>query len=141
MGLNLAAIITISIVSSYLLIFILSKITGNTKIILTIAILLLLYNLCHLLNLSALLLILVFGLIINNFGRFLKLFKIPAAVSNLFNKESVELASYELKQVNCEITFFIRTFFFLVFGFSMESWLYNKSYYVNNDRDNPHPCH
>jgi len=86
---------------------------------LTIAILLFLYSFCEIVNLSALLVILVFGLILNNFDHFLKFFKIPFSISRFFDNKSIELASSELRQVNREITFFIRTFFFLVFGYSL----------------------
>lgn len=120
-GLSLISIIVISVISSYLLIFIISRITGSARIMLTIAILLLIYNICQLANLSALMLILVFGLIINNFGDFLKLLKIPQKISRLFDNNSIRLASSELKHVNKEITFFIRTFFFLVFGYSLNT--------------------
>lgn len=120
LGLSLIVVIVISVISSYLLIFIISRITGKARIMLTIAILLLLYSLCKLANLSALLVILVFGLIINNFGRFLKFFRVPEKIGYLFNKDSIDLASIELKQVNSEITFFIRTFFFIVFGYSLD---------------------
>ncbi|HBM14889.1 MAG TPA: hypothetical protein DD381_00845 [Lentisphaeria bacterium] len=128
LAINIIAMLLISLLFSFILIFIISRIDGNARIMLTISILLLVYNLCKIVNLSALLVILVFGIIINNFHYFLKILKVPVFLGNLFDKSGLAIATSELKQLNAEITFFIRTFFFLVFGYSLDmGMLFNNN--------------
>ena len=63
---NLAGTLAISIVVAYLLVFVLQKIQSGVRLFLSIAVLLLIYAIQKLLHLSPLILILIFGLMLNN---------------------------------------------------------------------------
>jgi len=65
-GLNLGASLIISVAVSYLLVYVLQKITSSVKLFLSIAVLILIYSIQKMLHLSPLILILIFGLMLNN---------------------------------------------------------------------------
>jgi len=110
MGLTLI----IAIGFGYLIIILIQKVTGEVKLFLPIAVLLLLYAMGKLFHLSSLMFVLVFGLMLNNiqifFKGFLKRYIIPEAYNELLS---------EIKLITLESAFLIRTFFFLVFGMSI----------------------
>ena len=106
--------ILISIVLSYLLVYMFSRINSNTKIFLMIAILALLYSVGKQLHLSSLMIILIFGLVMNNpklfyFGFFKK----------LVDFEAIGRVSSDFRIITTETAFIVRTFFFIVFGMSI----------------------
>ena len=119
-SLSLIMIILVSILFSILLIFILGKTKEGTKIVMILSVLLLIYSIGKTYHLSSLILILVFGIIINNFDEILNFFKIRQKTEKIFNVRSTFLALREMKLINRELSFAIRTLFFFVFGFSME---------------------
>ncbi|MEC8634285.1 MAG: cation:proton antiporter, partial [Bacteroidota bacterium] len=65
-GTNLVVTLVLAVLVSYLLVYILQKITSSVKLFLSIAVLLLIYSIQKLLHLSPLVLILIFGLMLNN---------------------------------------------------------------------------
>ena len=65
-GSNLIITFILAVVVSYLLVYVLQKITSSVKLFLSIAVLLLIYSIQKLLHLSPLVLILIFGLMLNN---------------------------------------------------------------------------
>ena len=66
-------------------------------------------------HLPSLIIILVFGLIMNNW----QMIKLPR-ISKFFKTAEVQEATHLLHMVTAESSFLIRTFFFILFGFSMD---------------------
>jgi len=111
---NVGVTILVSFIASYLLILLFQQIKTKTKLFLLISVLILLYDLAKLMHLSSLLIILVFGLILNNHKLFFKGFlekyiKDDAIKDNLLN----------FKLITLETAFVVRTFFFLIFGMTI----------------------
>ena len=69
---NLIFTIVFSIIASYILIYIFQKLKGHNKLFLLISILLLLYAIGKMFHLSSLIIILIFGVILNNYKLFFK---------------------------------------------------------------------
>jgi len=111
---NLLVTMIIAVVFGYLIIILIQKVTGEVKLFLPIAVLVLLYATGKLFHLSSLIFVLVFGLMLNNiqlfFRGFLERYVIPEAYEELFS---------EIKLITLESSFLIRTFFFIVFGMSI----------------------
>lgn len=117
---SIAVILIVSVVASAFLIFILGKTKEGTKIVMILSILLFLYSIGRMNHLSSLILIMVFGVTLNNFDEILTFFKMKEKIRGVFNTRNTLSAFRELKLINGELSFTIRTFFFLVFGFSIE---------------------
>lgn len=112
---NISITIFISFVASYLLILLFQKIKTKTKLFLLISVLILLYSLAKLMHLSSLLIVLVFGLILNNH----KLFFF-GKLKKFLDEESIKDKLQSFKLVTLESAFVVRTFFFLLFGMTIE---------------------
>ena len=120
-SLNILATIVLSIAASFGLVFIVQRMKMQVKLFLILAVLLLLFALGKNFHLSSLLLILVFGLFMNNaeslFG---------GKLSRFFNHETITLILKDFHVLTLESAFLLRTFFFVVFGFSISlSGLYS----------------
>ena len=105
-----------SVVISYFLIYIFQKLKGQAKLFLLISVLMILYAFGEMFNLSSLIIILMFGLIINNYKLFFRgfLFKLideEKKISEIIN---------DFKIVTLESAFVVRTFFFILFGWSIK---------------------
>jgi Kef-type K+ transport system membrane component KefB len=111
---NIFEIIIISLVCSIIMVLIMNKITHHIKFFLILSMLLLIYSLGKIFHLPSLLLILSFGLLINNLDKFSNL-KIYGHINP--DKFKNDLISF--KGFTAEIAFVIRTFFFVLFGFSI----------------------
>lgn len=114
LGLETIIMLIISIVFSVLLIWLLGKITHHVKFFLIISMLLMVYAIGKFSHLSSLVIVLIFGLSMNNASNiewpwFRKYFVYP----NL--KKDLD----QFIQLSAESAFLLRTFFFLLFGFSM----------------------
>lgn len=107
--------IVVSIVVSIILVMLLAKANVKVKAFLIFAVLLLIYSLGHLWHLPALLVVLIFGLTINNW-REIKI----NSIKNLLPLESVQTAAESVKSVTAESAFLIRTFFFTLFGYTID---------------------
>lgn len=112
MGLFL--IILISSVSSLLLLFMLNYTTAHVKFFLIFSILITIYSVSKFFHLPSLLLILVFGLMINNTEIVIK-----GKLKKYLNPEKLKDVLKELKLITAESAFIIRTFFFILFGFTI----------------------
>jgi Kef-type K+ transport system membrane component KefB len=112
--LNLLYIIIISFVSSALLVLMLNRITSHIKSFLIFAILILVYSVGKMFNLPSLLLILTFGMMLNNNRHFIK-----GKLATVLHLEKMSLVNTELKLITAESAFLIRTFFFILFGYTM----------------------
>ncbi len=106
--------VVISLVVSYLIVLIFQNIKSHVKLFLLIAVLLLFYSLGKQQQLSSLLMILIFGLLIAN----MKLFFFGPLKKYLNYKEAHHI--YEgLHVITMETAFVIRTFFFVIFGITI----------------------
>lgn len=111
---NIFITIALSVVISYALVFVFQKVKTQVKLFLLIAVLLLLYSIGKMFHLSSLLIILIFGLILNNHkiffqGKLKKLVHLPSINSILNNFHLVTIES----------AFVVRTFFFVIFGITI----------------------
>jgi NhaP-type Na+/H+ or K+/H+ antiporter len=96
------------------LVLLLNHATTHVRFFLTFSIIILAYSIAKYLHLPSLFLVLCFGLVLNNF----KLFDYPQVHKFLsFNK--LNDVTKELKLMTAETAFIIRTFFFLLFGYSL----------------------
>jgi len=112
--LNLSLTVLVSVAASYLLIFLFQKIRTELKLFLLIAVLILLYGISKMFHLSSLLIILVFGLMLSNrkifFPGKLRIFLNESQMSGIFDN---------FKMITLESSFVVRTFFFVIFGFTI----------------------
>ncbi|NNM94178.1 MAG: sodium:proton exchanger [Bacteroidia bacterium] len=111
---NFIIIILISLASSALLIFMLNKISAQIKSFLIFAILTLIYTLAKIFHLPSLLLILVFGVMLNSSKYYIR-----GRLANVLHLEKMSAVTAELKLLTAESAFLIRTFFFILFGYTM----------------------
>jgi len=111
---NLILTIILSIIISYILIYVFQKIKGHVKLFLLISILLLLYAIGKMFHLSSLIIILIFGMILNNYKVFFK-----GKLKKLLNEEKVDEVLDDMKVITAETAFVVRTFFFIIFGWSV----------------------
>ena len=111
---NLIFTIVFSIIITYILIYFFQNIKGHDKLFLLISILLLLYAVGKLFHLSSLIIILIFGMILNNYKLFF-----AGSLSKLIDDAKVESVLSDFKVVTGESAFVIRTFFFIIFGWSV----------------------
>jgi Kef-type K+ transport system membrane component KefB len=113
--LNIVIAIVLSLILSLILFVIITKSRLNVRFFLIFALLLILYEGGKLLNLPSLIIILVFGLLMNNWG----LVRIRA-INKWFPREKVDETTTLLHSLTAESSFLIRTFFFILFGFSID---------------------
>jgi len=111
---NLILTVIFSIILSYILIYIFQNIKGHVKLFLLIAILLLLYAVGKMFHLSSLIIILIFGVILNNYKVFFR-----GNLMKILNKKRVEEVLDDMKVITAETAFVVRTFFFIIFGWSV----------------------
>ncbi len=115
-ALQLIIMIAVSFVATILLAFILSKIDHHIKFVPIILLVLLIYAIAKYFHLPALIFILIFGLFLGNLDE-LKRFKwISKLKPTELNKEV-----HKFKELITEATFLIRTLFFLLFGYLIET--------------------
>ncbi len=139
-GSNLFLTLVIAILVSYLLVWILQKITSSVKLFLSIAVLLLIYSIQKLLHLSPLILILIFGLMLNNHRLFFPQWRNalrggrlgrwfgdkaehqsdgPGWPANLLDDNRMSVLHHDYHLLTLESAFVIRTFFFVLFGMTV----------------------
>jgi NhaP-type Na+/H+ or K+/H+ antiporter len=112
---NVVITIVISFLVSVALIFMFKFLTGQTKLFLFIAILVLIYALGKLMGLSSLLLILVFGLVLKNHELVFR-----GRLKGIISRMEFRLMERNFHIITRETAFVLRTFFFLVFGLSID---------------------
>lgn len=115
-GLQLLIIIVVSFLATILLSFLLSKIETKIKFVPIILLVILIYEISKIYHLPALIFILMFGLFIGNIDE-LKRFKwIQKFRPDILNKEVGKF-----KELTIEATFLIRSLFFLLFGYLIDT--------------------
>jgi hypothetical protein len=108
---NIGVTILVSIVLSYALVYVFQKLKSQVKLFLIIAVLMFMYALGKKFHLSSLLIILFFGLVLNNTSLFFR-----GRLSKIVNKETVKPIMHDFHILTLESAFVIRTFFFVIFG-------------------------
>lgn len=111
---NLILSVLLSVLFSLLLFMILARTKLNIKFFLVFSLLILIYAGGKMIHLPSLIIILVFGLLINNWD----MVKIPLLQKFFPNNQVTELR-HLLHSITAESSFLVRTFFFLLFGFSI----------------------
>lgn len=111
---NILMTIGLSLVVSYVLIVLFQFVKGHVKLFLLIGILLALYSAGKLLHMSSLIMILIFGLILNN----KKLF-FPGSMTYLIRDQQFDEILSNFRTITMESAFVVRTFFFVAFGMSI----------------------
>jgi len=114
-GTDLLLILLISTVSTLALVFLLNRITSEARFFLAFAIIILTYSVAKFWHLPSLILVLCFGLFLNNVGHL----NFPLIQRHL-SLVRLTVASRELKAMTAETAFIIRTFFFLMFGYTVD---------------------
>jgi len=114
-SINVAITIVVSVVMGYLMVMLLEKLRSQVKLFLLIAVLVLLYSVGKLLHFSSLIMILIFGMILNNSRVFFS-----GKLKNLINLDSLKKVQNDFHVLTMESAFFIRTFFFAIFGMTLE---------------------
>jgi len=112
--LNLSLTVLVSVAASYFLIFLFQKIRTELKLFLLISVLILLYSISKMFHLSSLLIILVFGMILSNRQLFF-----PGKLRKYLDEEHLKGIFVNFKMITLETSFVVRTFFFVIFGFTI----------------------
>lgn len=113
-SLNIGISVVVSVVMSYLLVYAFHQIKTEIKFFLFLAILALLFSIGEYFHYSALLIILIFGLVLNNTHAFFKGF-----LKKLIDQKKIFEIRNDFVIITNETSFLIRTFFFVVFGLTM----------------------
>ncbi|GAA4408305.1 hypothetical protein GCM10023187_29980 [Nibrella viscosa] len=106
----------ISLICCFLLLYLISRISHPVKFLPIISVLFLVYAIAEIYQLSSLLLILVFGLFLNNTELFIK-----GRLDLIFKNDLFERELDQLKNLTTESAFVVRTFFFLLFGYTAQA--------------------
>ncbi|MBN4071207.1 cation:proton antiporter [Crocinitomix catalasitica] len=109
---NILVTVLVSIILAYLMVFIFQRLTSQVKLFLVIAVLMFMYAMGKKFHLSSLLIILAFGVVLNN----TKLFFRGEKLSKWVNEEKVKPILRDFQILTLESAFVIRTFFFVIFG-------------------------
>ena len=112
---TVAITVVLSVILSYLLVLIFQNIRDNARLFLLISILIMLYSIGKIFHLSSLIVILVFGLILSNYHLFFR-----RKLKKLINGDILAGINKEFHLVTLESAFVVRTFFFVVFGITLD---------------------
>jgi hypothetical protein len=114
-AINVGLTIGLSIISSYLLVLLFQRITENARLFLLISALILLYSIGKVFHLSSLIVILVFGLTLSNYKIFFS-----GKLKRFIDEGILIRINKEFHLVTLESAFVVRTFFFVVFGLTLD---------------------
>ncbi len=112
---NIFITIVVSIAISYALVMLFQRIVGDVKLFMLIAVLILLYAIGKQLHLSSLVIILVFGILLNNTNLFFF-----GKIKSWIDEKMISGVLKDLHLVTRESAFVVRTFFFVVFGTTID---------------------
>lgn len=113
-SINILITLVVSVILSYALVWILHQLGAQAKLVLLLSLLVMLYAVGKMLHFSSLFIILIFGLILNNDHVFFRGF-----IRKRFNEERHKIILKEFHIITVESAFFVRTFFFVVFGMTL----------------------
>ncbi|GAB3661900.1 hypothetical protein GCM10027594_31580 [Hymenobacter agri] len=114
-GRDVLAVAVVAVLSTALLAWLLGRLRSHVKFFLLFAFLVLIYSIAKKLHLSSLVLVLAFGLAVNNADQLLK----HPLLRRFLHPEELAGQLHQLKSITAESAFLIRTFFFLLFGYSI----------------------
>jgi NhaP-type Na+/H+ or K+/H+ antiporter len=127
LAVNTILILLLSVVACVTLLYLMGRLRHHIKFFLIISILILVYAIGQSFHLSALVLILSFGLFLNNADTIKHAwFRSVFIYKNLANDLT------QLHQLSAETAFIIRTFFFVIFGFTMNIYQLNDFVLIAN---------
>lgn len=112
---NIVITIVVSVAISYALVLIFQRLVGDVKLFMLIAVLILLYAIGKQLHLSSLVIILVFGILLNNTHLFFF-----GKIKSWIDSKMIGSILKDLHLVTRESAFVVRTFFFVVFGTTID---------------------
>lgn len=112
---NIFITVVLSVLISYALVLIFQRVKTQVKLFLLIAVLLLLYALGKQFHLSSLLIILVFGLVINNHKLFFR-----GVMRKWIQTAPLNSILRNFHLITIESAFVVRTFFFVIFGMTVD---------------------
>jgi NhaP-type Na+/H+ or K+/H+ antiporter len=114
--LNLSFTIIVSLVGSFLLLYVFQKLVKiKTRFFLFLSLLVLLYVGGKTLHLSSLLIILVFGIVLKN-----QFFFVIKPLKKFYDHMAIDSLSDSFKLITEETAFLVRTFFFVLFGLAID---------------------
>ncbi len=105
----------ISLIVGYVLIFLFEHISTKVKFFLFLSILTALFVAGKILHLSSLILILIFGLMLENYHVFFRGF-----LKKLYVKDKIDEVKEQFKMITFETAFLVRTIFFVMFGLTID---------------------
>ncbi|MFM1932027.1 MAG: hypothetical protein RL226_1330 [Bacteroidota bacterium] len=111
---NIGITLILAVVFGYGLVWVIQRLTGEVKLFMTIAILVLIYAIEKIYHLSPLILILAFGVMLNNYQLFW--FR---GLKKYIDEKKIESLHNEFHLLTLESAFVIRTFFFVMFGLTI----------------------
>ncbi len=127
LAMSTSLILIVSAISCILLLYLMGKISHHIKFFLIISILILVYAIGQSYHLSSLILILSFGLFLNNADTIKH-----AWFRSVFIYKNLSNDLTQLYQLSAETAFIIRTFFFVIFGFTMNIYELNDQGVIVN---------
>jgi Kef-type K+ transport system membrane component KefB len=114
-GLSVLAMIVVSLAASMLLVYIAARMSSHPRFFLLLALVLLLYAVAKIMHFPALLLVIIFGVVLRN---------LPALTGNhagrLISSEAHTALLDLFHALTAESSFLIRTFFFVIFGYTID---------------------
>lgn len=105
----------LSVILSYLLVLIFQRVRDSARLFLLISILIMLYSIGKIFHLSSLIVILVFGLTLSNYKLFFS-----GKLKKFIASDILKEINKEFHLVTLESAFVVRTFFFVVFGMTLD---------------------
>ena len=122
-GLNIGVVILVSLISCFAFLFIMGRMTHSVKFFFIISVLILVYAVGKQFHLSTLVVVLAFGLFLENselIVRKISLLPYLSRVNTFMLYPSLQEDLKGLHQLTSESAFLLRTFFFLVFGYTLD---------------------
>jgi len=113
-SINILITIIVAVVFSYIAVWGIQKLTSHAKLFLIIAVLMLIYAIGSVFNLSSLIIILFFGIILNNSELFFS-----GPLKKYINLERLKPIFKDFYIITIESAFVLRTFFFVIFGLTI----------------------
>jgi hypothetical protein len=111
LGSSVGLTVGVSLLASYILILVFQKLKSNVKLFLLISVLILLYAIGKLNHLSSLLIILVFGLVLNNPKVFFR-----GPMKKWIDEDALGKILTDFRLITLDSAFIFLTFFFVIFG-------------------------
>lgn len=121
-SIDILLVLVLSLVCCFAFIFIMGRVTHHVKFFLIISALILVYAIGKRFHLSTLVTVLAFGLFLRNselIAKQLSRFPFIAWLKNFMIYRSLQSDLKNLHQLSAESAFILRTFFFLVFGYTL----------------------